>query len=94
MTVYVYSLNLKNGKKYVGLTKNPERRFNQHFSGNGSKWTKKHQPLSINHIQKCKNMKIAKKVEVIVYENMRDYHGSNKVRGAYNCRTTKSRKKT
>jgi len=79
---YVYSLNLKNGKKYVGLTQNPEKRIGQHFLGTGAKWTQKNKPLSLNHIQKCKNLSNAKKAETIVYKKMRDYHGIEKVRGA------------
>jgi len=35
---YVYSLNLENGKKYVGITSNPEKRLSDHFNGNGSQW--------------------------------------------------------
>ena len=32
---YVYSLNQKGGRKYVGLTQNPNKRFNDHYNGNG-----------------------------------------------------------
>ena len=35
---YVYTLNLKGGNKYVGYTKNPDKRFEEHFSGNGAQW--------------------------------------------------------
>ena len=84
---YVYSLNLKGGKKYVGLTQNPTKRFNDHFNGNGAEFTKKNKPTSVNHIQLCKSYNSAKKVEKIVYEKMRDYHGANKVRGAYNTKS-------
>lgn len=79
---YVYSLNLKNGKKYVGMTQNLEKRMGQHFLGKGAKWTQKNKPVSINHIQKCKSYENAKKAETIVYKKMKDYHGINKVRGA------------
>ena len=79
---YVYSLNLKNGKKYVGMTQNIKKRLKQHFTGNGAKWTKKNKPISINHIQKCKSHSNAKKAETIVYKNMRSYHGLKLVRGA------------
>ena len=41
----IYKLNLKNGKKYVGKTVDIDRRMNQHFSGNGSKVTKKFKPV-------------------------------------------------
>ena len=79
---YVYSLNLKNGKKYVGMTQNLEKRMGQHFLGKGAKWTQKNTPVSINHVQKCKSYESAKKAETIVYKKIRDYHGIKKVRGA------------
>jgi len=79
---YCYSLNCVNGKKYVGFTTNLDKRLNDHFSGNGSKATQKHRPVSINHIQKCKNEDNAKKAERIVYQKMSDYHGIENVRGA------------
>lgn len=79
---YVYTLNLKGGKKYVGMTENPEKRLNQHFSGNGAKWTQKHEPVSINSIQKVKNIEYAKRLETIVYHKMKNYHGIENVRGA------------
>jgi predicted GIY-YIG superfamily endonuclease len=84
---YVYSLNLENGKKYVGRTSNLEQRLNQHFSGHGAEWTKKNPPVSVNHIQKCKTPESAKKAETIVYNKMKEYHGKNNVRGAGNTRS-------
>lgn len=86
-STYVYSLNLKNGKKYVGLTQNLKKRMNDHFNGCGSKWTQKNKPMSINHIQKCKSYENAKKAEKIVYYNMKNYHGPTKVRGAGNTKS-------
>jgi predicted GIY-YIG superfamily endonuclease len=92
----VYSLNLKGGKKYVGMTKpgpvvngkTPlDRRLLQHFSGNGAKWTQKHQPVSVNSVQKCKSLSTAKKAETIVYYKMKDYHGKANVRGAGHTRS-------
>lgn len=79
---YCYSLNLKNGKKYVGYTTNLNQRLSSHFSGNGAKATQKHTPVSINHVQRCKNATTAKKAEQIVYKNMSKYHGTGNVRGA------------
>lgn len=81
---YCYSLNLKNGKKYVGYTTNLNQRMKSHFSGQGAKATQKHTPVSINHIQKCTNTTNAKKAEQIVYKNMAKYHGKGNVRGAGN----------
>ena len=84
---YVYTLNLQGGKKYVGATQNPDQRLTAHFNGHGAKWTQKHQPISINSIQQVSSMAYAKKVETIVYHNMADYHGRDKVRGAGHTRS-------
>lgn len=87
MPAYVYSLNLKGGNKYVGYTENPSERISQHFSGNGSKWTQKHKPVSVNSIQEVSSVAYAKKLETIIYHKMKDYHGGSKVRGAGNTRS-------
>ena len=79
---YTYSLNLKGGKKYVGYTTNIKRRLGQHFSGNGAKVTQECRPISVNHVHRCTSVKNAKKAETAVYNNMKKYHGKNKVRGA------------
>lgn len=79
---YVYSLNLENGKKYVGMTSNINRRMNQHFSGNGAKWTQKYEPVSINRISEYKSKNEARHAETDVYYKMKNYHGGSKVRGA------------
>jgi len=42
----IYKLNLKCGKKYVGKTTNVDRRMEQHFTGKGSKVTKKFKPIN------------------------------------------------
>jgi len=67
---YVYSLNLKGGRKYVGKTNNIDRRMQEHFSGNGSKWTKKYNPTDINHVQACTSSENQARAETIVYNNM------------------------
>jgi predicted GIY-YIG superfamily endonuclease len=82
MAAYVYTLNLKNGAKYVGYTSNPSARIDEHFTGTGSKWTQKHKPVSVNSIQKVSSVAYAKKLETIIYYRMKNYHGSSKVRGA------------
>ena len=42
----IYKMNLQNDKKYIGKTTDFDRRMEQHFSGNGSKVTKKFKPIS------------------------------------------------
>jgi predicted GIY-YIG superfamily endonuclease len=87
MPAYVYTLNLKGGAKYVGYTENPKKRFADHFSGNGAKWTQKNAPISVNSIQKVSSVAYAKRLETIIYYNMKNYHGASKVRGAGNTRS-------
>jgi len=84
MPIYVYTLNLKGGNKYVGYTENLKNRLFQHFSGNGAQWTQKHQPISVNSIQRVSSVFYAKKLETIIYYKMKEYHGGSKVRGAGN----------
>ena len=50
--IYIYVLQLKNNKYYVGKTKNPNFRIDQHFNNNGSAWTTKYHPIKIFKIYK------------------------------------------
>ena len=45
--VYIYILELEQSKYYIGKTKNPNFRLEQHINNNGSAWTKKYKPISI-----------------------------------------------
>ena len=49
--VSVYCLKLEHGKYYVGKTKYPNFRLNDHFNGTGSEWTRLYKPLSIYEIK-------------------------------------------
>ena len=48
--VYIYILQLEQGKYYVGKTNNPLFRLEQHFNSNGSVWTTKYNPISVLEI--------------------------------------------
>jgi len=48
--VYIYVLELEQNKYYVGKTKNPSIRLDQHFNFSGSQWTKKYKPIKILEI--------------------------------------------
>lgn len=45
MSVYLYTIELENGKFYVGTTEQPSTRLNQHRSGKGAEWTRLHKPI-------------------------------------------------
>lgn len=47
----LYVLKLDNDKYYIGITLNLNQRLSQHFSGDGSKWTKVHKPINVIEIQ-------------------------------------------
>lgn len=47
MTTNVYVLKLQGGNYYVGKSDDVISRFQEHMSGNGSAWTRKHKPISI-----------------------------------------------
>jgi len=48
--VYIYVLKLQNNKYYVGKSNDPQTRINDHTSGRGSKWTRKHPPIDIDDV--------------------------------------------
>ena len=45
--VFIYVLQLEQGKYYIGKTNNPTFRLENHFSSNGSAWTKKYKPTKV-----------------------------------------------
>jgi hypothetical protein len=45
--VFIYVLQLQQGKYYVGKTNNPQFRLESHFNSNGSEWTKLYKPLGL-----------------------------------------------
>lgn len=45
--MFIYILQLEQGKYYVGKTTQPSFRIESHFHGEGSSWTKKYKPLTV-----------------------------------------------
>jgi hypothetical protein len=45
--VFIYILQLQQGKYYVGKTNNPRYRFESHFCERGSAWTTKYKPIQV-----------------------------------------------
>ena len=79
-TTYIYKLNLEQGKKYIGKTANIQQRMNQHFSGNGSKVTKKFAPKDGEIVDMCPGYFSDKLEQKYTNKNIKK-HGYNNVRG-------------
>ena len=50
--IYIYILRLQNNKYYVGKTKYPNFRLEQHFNSTASTWTTKYKPIEVVDIIK------------------------------------------
>jgi cellular nucleic acid-binding protein len=44
---YIYTLQLSEGKYYVGKSSDPDARYMQHKNGLGASWTKKYRPVKL-----------------------------------------------
>lgn len=79
---FIYKLELEQGKKYIGKTTSYNNRMNQHFTGNGSKVTKKFKPISSKIIDKVPGF-LAEEAEQYHTEKNIKYHGYDNVRGGF-----------
>lgn len=79
--IYIYILELENNKWYVGKTKNPNFRIEQHFESGGSEWTKIFKPIKIHElISNCDDFDEIK--YTLKYMSM---YGIDNVRGGPFC---------
>ena len=77
----IYVLRLEGGRYYIGKSDNVMNRYQQHLNGNGSAWTRKYKPVSlektIENVSPFEEDKITK-------EYMSKY-GINNIRGGTYC---------
>ena len=75
--VYIYILQLEEGKYYVGKTINPSFRLDSHFNSNGSAWTKLYKPIKmVELIPNCDDYDEDKYTRMFI-----DKYGVDNVRG-------------
>jgi predicted GIY-YIG superfamily endonuclease len=74
----IYVLELEDDCYYVGITMDLNKRYAQHLSGSGAKWTRLHKPKRIIEVI-VENATIALETE-IAEKYIRDF-GRNKVCG-------------
>ena len=63
MTWFVYLLQCQNGKIYTGITTDVNRRFEEHLSGTGAKFTRSNPPLQILAFKPCISRSEASSIE-------------------------------
>jgi len=86
---YLYVLELEEGRFYVGLTENLDRRLEDHKSGIGADWTRQYRPLRRIHgvntgtQDECK----AKAMEDEATIALMSEHGIDRVRGGHFCQS-------
>lgn len=87
--IMLYALKLEGGYWYVGMSRNPEKRFKRHGTRKGANWTKLHTPIEIHEIR---DTKLTDDGEVALLENdmTLEYamkYGSDLVRGGGYCQS-------
>jgi putative endonuclease len=63
---FVYILKCSNGSLYTGITTDVDRRFAEHKSGKGSRYTRSKGAGEIVHIERKKNRSTASKREAVI----------------------------
>lgn len=75
--VFIYIIQLEQGKYYIGKTNNPQFRLESHFNSNASEWTKIYKPLRVIEVKpNCDDYDEDK-----ITRQYMDKYGINNVRG-------------
>ena len=75
--VFIYAIQLEQGKYYIGKTNNPQFRLDSHFNSNGSEWTKIYKSLRVIEVKRnCDDYDEEK-----ITRQYMDKYGINNVRG-------------
>ena len=83
MIYVVYLLLLEKNKYYVGMTPHwrLEIREEEHFSGHGSKWTRRYPPIKLLDVWEFPDKESAHKFEIAKTEEYLHNHGIDSTRG-------------
>lgn len=79
--VYIYILECEQKKYYIGKTLNPSFRLKDHFTSNGSAWTKKYNPIKLLELKSNQDDEDEDKITI---QYMKKY-GIENVRGGSFC---------
>lgn len=68
---YVYILSCENGSLYTGYTNDLERRYREHITGVGSKYTRAFKPIGIAQVWELEDKSVAMKMESYIKQQSR-----------------------
>jgi len=60
----VYIIECENDKLYTGITTDVERRFQEHLSGKGARFTRINRPIRVVYSKECGDRSTASKEEL------------------------------
>ena len=83
----IYVLECAHGKYYVGSTTDRRRRYREHASRRGSRWTRVHPPVAVRREYRRVPRAYLPGMESRVTAEMMLAHGVNNVRGSMFCGT-------
>ena len=67
---YVYMLQCRGGVYYTGLAADVDKRYRQHLSGKGAKFTRAYPPEAIAAVWRCGDKSTAAKVEYAIKRHL------------------------
>ncbi len=63
MKYYLYILQTQDNTLYCGIARDVQKRFQEHLSGKGAKYTRAHKPVKIVYTKEFENRSEAQKEE-------------------------------
>ena len=63
MKYYLYILQTQDNTLYCGIARDVQKRFQEHLSGKGAKYTRAHKPVKIVYTREFENRSEAQKEE-------------------------------
>lgn len=63
---FVYMLECADGSLYTGIATDVERRFAEHVSGKGARYTRAHKPVRVAYTEECSDRSSAGKREAAI----------------------------
>lgn len=84
MSWYAYVIECDDGSLYKGHTNDLNRRYQQHCSGLGAKYTKRHKPVSLAYYEEVESLEMAVKREKYFKSGSGREFIKNKIKESHN----------